>query len=114
MSFRKPQTIKRVASGSYVNGDWVNGAASSLTIQASVQPMSMEDMKDAPEGRRMSDMVKMYTDSDLFTVEDSGENQQPDKLTWRGRDYEIISKGVHQMSVVSHYKYICAVTSSQG
>lgn len=113
MSFRKPQTITRLAAGSYVNGDWVDGAESSLTIAASVQPMSMEDMKDAPEGRRLSDMVKMYTDADLFTVEDSGANQQPDKLTWRGREYEIISKGVHQMSVIPHYKYVCAVTSAE-
>lgn len=95
-------------------GEWVEGDESTISIAASVQPMSMEDMKDAPEGRRLSDTVKMYTDADLFTVEDSGENQQPDRLNWRGREYEVISKGVHQMSVIPHYKYICAVTSSQG
>lgn len=111
MGFRKPQAITRVAAGSYVNGVWKDGAATTLTIQASVQPMSMEDMQDAPEGRRLSDMVKMYTNSDLFTVEDSGANQQPDKLTWRGREYEIISKGVHQMDVLSHYKYVCALVA---
>lgn len=114
MGFRKPQNITRVAVGSYVNGVWVDGGATTLTIQASVQPMTMEDMKTAPEGRRLSDMVKMYTDADLFTTEDSGENQQPDKLTWRGRQYEIISKGVAQMGVISHYKYACAVTSAGG
>lgn len=114
MGFRKPQTITREQPGAYVSGVFVPGATSTLTIQASVQPATMEDMKEAPEGRRLSDMVKMYTDADLFTVEDAGHNQQPDKLTWRGREYEVIAKGVHQMGVVSHYKYICAVTSAEG
>lgn len=114
MGFRKTQTITRVGAGSYVNGVWTDGTASTLIIQASIQPMTMEDMKEAPEGRRFSDMIKMYTDSDLFTVADSGINQQPDKLTWRGREYEIISKGVSQMGVISHYKYACAVTSAEG
>jgi len=112
MGFRKPQVITRTAAGAYVLGVWVDGAVSTLNIQASVQPMTEEDMKTAPEGRRLSDMVKMYTDSDLFTIADAGSNQQPDKLTWRGREYEIISKGVRQMGVISHYKYACAIASA--
>jgi hypothetical protein len=105
MSFRKTQTIKRTVPGSYVNGVYVEGTETTLTIQASVQPMSGNDLVAVPEGRRASDMVKLYTSTDLFSQGDAGSGQSPDRLTYRGKDYEIYTKEPNQMGVVSHYKY---------
>ncbi len=105
MSFRKPQTIKRTIPGSYVNGVFVEGSESTVSIMASVQPMSGEDIVAVPEGRRASDMVKLYTDSDLFSQGDAGSGQSPDRLVWLGKDYEIHSKDVRQMNVINHYRY---------
>ena len=105
MSFRKPYTVKRTVAGSYVNGVYVEGAETTLTIQASVQPMSGNDLVAVPEGRRASDMVKLYTSTDLFSQGDTGSGQSPDRLVWLGKDYEISSKDVNQMSVISHYRY---------
>lgn len=105
MSFRKPQTIKRTVAGAYVNGVFVEGSESTITISASVQPVSGQDMVAVPEGRRASDMVKLYTDSDLFCQGDAGSGQSPDRLVWRGKEYEIYTKDVCQMSVINHYKY---------
>lgn len=113
MSFRKQQTIKTRTAGDYVDGVWVEGSETIITIQASIQPLSLEDMQATTEGRRLSDSVKMYTDSDLKAVDDKGANQQPDVLVWRGRDYEIVSKGAYQMGVISHYKYICTISEAQ-
>lgn len=113
MSFRKPQTIKTRTAGTYVDGVWVEGSETIVVIQASVQPLSLEDMQSQTEGRRTSDSVKMYTDSDLKAVEDKGANQQPDILVWRGREYEIVSKGVYQMGVVPHFKFICSISETQ-
>lgn len=105
MGFRKTQTIKRTAAGIYVDGIFQPGAESTLTIQASIQPVTLEDQVTMPEGRRLSDYVKAYTSSDLQVL---GEvvGLQPDKLVWRGHEYECISSGVFQMDVVSHFKYI--------
>lgn len=105
MSFRKPQQIKRTVAGSYVNGVFVEGAETTVTIQASVQPVSGQDMVSVPEGRRSSDVVKIYTDSDLFCQGNLGSGQSPDRLVWRGNDYEVYTKDVCQMGVVSHFKY---------
>ena len=104
MSFRKPYTVKRTVAGSYVNGVYVEGAETTLTIQASVQPMSGNDLVAVPEGRRAADMVKLYTSTDLFSQGDAGSGQSPDRLVWLGKDYEISSKDVRQMGVISHYK----------
>lgn len=104
MSFRKPFTVKRTVAGSYVNGVYVEGAESTITIQASVQPVSGQDLVAIPEGRRASDMVKVYTSDDLFGQGDAGSGQSPDRLTYRGKDYEIYSKEVRQMDIIPHYK----------
>ena len=106
MGFRKPQTIKRQSAGSYVNGAWVpGGVETTFTIQASVQPATGEDQLTLPEGRRLADYVKAYTSTELQVL---GEvvGLQPDRLVWRGHDYECIQVDVRQMSVIDHYKYI--------
>ncbi len=106
MSFRLPQTITRFAAGTTVKGRYTAGASSTLTILASVQPISGEDLKPLPEGRRLDDYVKVYTDSNLQTLP-----SQPDRLTWRGHTYECISVDVRQMGVINHYKYIFSKVS---
>ena len=105
MSFRKPFTVKRNAAGGYVNGVYVEGAETTITIQASVQPVSGQDLVAIPEGRRASDMVKVYTSEDLFGQGDAGTGQSPDRLVYRGKEYEIYTKEPNQMGVVSHFKY---------
>lgn len=104
-SFRKPYTINRTAPGSYVNGEWVSGSATTVSIMATVQPVSDQDLINLPAGTRSSDMVKIYTATDLYTVEDKGENQEPDRMTWLGNVYEITSKSVRQMGLINHYRY---------
>lgn len=105
MGFRKPQTINRVSAGSYVDGVWVTGVESTFTIQASVQPLKDDALVNLPEGRRASDTVKLYTSSDLISLDDKGANQQPDKLVWRGEDYEIVAKSVRAMDIINHVRY---------
>lgn len=104
-SFRKPYTIQRTAPGSYVNGEWVEGVVSDVPITATIQPVSDQDLINFPAGTRSSDLVKIYTDADLFTVEDMGANQQPDRIDWFGHTYEITSKSIRQMNVINHYRY---------
>lgn len=102
MGFRKSQTIIRTAPGAYVRGEWVDGAPAPLTIQASVQPVTGQELLVLPEGRRSSDVVKIYTSSELLA---SAEGQQPDVLAWRGHSYEISMKADYQSDVINHFKY---------
>jgi hypothetical protein len=104
-SFRKPYNVTRTAPGTYTNGEWVNGASSTVPIMATIQPVSDQDLKALPEGTRSSDVVKIYTETLLYTVEDKGVNQQPDRITWFGAVYEITSKSVRQMGIINHFRY---------
>ena len=103
MSFRQTVQVLTELPGSYVQGIFTPGARSVITIQASIQPVSGQDMITAPEGRRIQDMIKIYTSTELKQAEE-GAGQQPDIVVWQGNGYEITSMDVRQMGVISHYK----------
>jgi hypothetical protein len=105
MSFRKPQTIIRTTPGQYVDGKWVEGTEVNVPIMASVQPVTAEDQIVMPAGKRLSDYVKVYTSTELVPLSE-GSQQQPDRLVWRGKQYECKELGVRQMDVLPHYKVI--------
>ncbi len=90
-----------------MDGNWVNGIETPIIIQASVQPLGDKDIKmlTLPQGRFYTDIVRIYTAVELVTVKDKGENQQPDKLIWRGNAYELSSGFPWQSGVIPHFKY---------
>jgi len=105
---RKPFKILKELPGSYQLGLWVPGSKVVETIQASVQPITMgQDMDVLPEGRHMSDYVKMYTTTKLTTTQD-GENTQPDIVVFDGYGYEIVSAYKNQSGIISHFKYVAS------
>lgn len=108
MSFRKLKDVLREAAGTYTNGVWAPGARSAVTTLASVQPVVMgQDMHALPEGRHLSDFVKLYT-NDKLNVTADGEGVQPDIIIHEGYGYELVSIFANQSGVISHYKYIGA------
>ena len=106
MSFRRLNGVLREAAGTYTNGVWASGARSALTTLASVQPVVMgQDMHALPEGRHLSDFVKLYT-NDKLNVTADGEGVQPDIIIHEGYGCELVSIFANQSGVISHYKYI--------
>jgi hypothetical protein len=103
MSFRRTFTVLTEGLGGYVNGIYTPGARSTLTIEASIQPVTGEDMITAPEGRRIQDLVKVYTTATLKQA-DEGTGQQPDIIVWQGYGYEVTSMDVRAMGVIDHNK----------
>lgn len=105
-SFRKSKTLLRESAGTYTNGNWTPGARSNTTTIASAQPVVMgQDMKALPEGRHLSDFIKLYT-SDRLQVTADGEGVQPDIVVHEGYGYELVSFFANQSGVFSHFKYI--------
>jgi hypothetical protein len=104
--FRTSHQLLTESSGAYVSGTWVAGSRTSGTFLASVQPVMVgQDMQALPEGRHMSDFVKVYTDDRLKVTAD-GEGVQPDIVVFQGYGYELVSMFQYQSNVISHYKYI--------
>ena len=104
MIFRKPVTIKRKAPGQFTNGVWQDGAETTFSIEASVQPTTPEDLQSLPESRRMGTSYRLYTDIRLFTVTEKSSN--PDVAVIDGEDYEIAMVSIWQNNIIPHYKAI--------
>lgn len=105
MSFRQSYPVLTETPGGYVSGLFTSGVRALSTVLASIQPVTGEDMITAPEGRRIQDMVKIYTATPLTqAVEATG--QQPDIVVWQGYGYEVTSIDVWQSGVIPHYKII--------
>ncbi len=100
--FRKSVTIKRKSGGSYVDGQYIDGTTADVILKASIQPATLEDMQELPEGRRSDEVFKMYTKTRMYTVTD----ENPDFLIIDGIEYEVISIGKYQSKVISHYKVL--------
>lgn len=101
-SFRSSVIVKRRAAGTLVNGNWTEGAESTLTILASIQPLRPAEMESLPEGRRTSKAFKLFTSDKLNLVSSAS----PDRVTLYGESYEVFGESVWQNHVIDHYKYI--------
>nr|DAV48995.1 MAG TPA: Minor capsid protein [Caudoviricetes sp.] len=102
--FRQPVQFKWRGTGRYEYGRWVPGAEVERDIEASVQPMSMQDVADMPEGERFGQMVKVYTDDDSIPVHQFSQDRVT--FTWRGFEWVVISDESHFSGVIDHRKLI--------
>jgi len=101
--FRSAFTVKRMAAGTWVKGKFTEGAVTSFSIMASVQPLKGKEIELLPEGRRQSQAVNIYTDTQLNTTTAT---TNPDILTAFGFDFEILTVEPWQSNVINHYKCI--------
>jgi len=104
-SFRRTLTVSRRAAGDYNAGGFfeVSDAPSTFTIEASVQPMSGQEMKLLPENRREEEWTKIYTDTELYSAE-KGSTGNADIVTIAGSSYEVFKVFPWLNGVISHYK----------
>ena len=103
---RSSRTVLIESAGAYVNGVWDPGTRSVSSMMATIQPIVMgQDMASLPEGRRISDFVKIYTGVNLKVTED-GDGIQPDMIVYDGYCYELVSRYANQNNIIPHYKFI--------
>ena len=101
LQFRQPVTVHRMAIGTYLKGEYTEGAASTITIMASVQPDTRSAVEPAAEGRDNRKVFKLYTDTKLRLVTEAN----PDRVVLFGEEYEVASEAIWQNNVINHYKY---------
>lgn len=98
-------TFKRFAAGSRgTDGRWTDGAATSTTLLGSVQPMNGNDLSTLPEGERSRRGRKVYTTTELRTV-DQAAGTAADQLQIDGEWWEVRSVA-NERSVIAHYKVL--------
>lgn len=97
---RQPIILVRQSEGSYdTHGIYVSGVETQISILASVQPASPDDMKLLPEGRRQSRAFTIYSDVEILPAT----NQNPDQLIIFNERYEVMSCARWQNKIINHY-----------
>ena len=108
-SFRQTLTVKRRSVGAYNNAGFyeVQSSNTTLTITASIQPITGSDLVLLPENRREEELLKLYTDTPLIGVE-KGNPRNCDIITIDGYDYEVVKVFPWKNNVIPHYKVVVA------
>jgi len=80
--------VTRVAAGSYVNGKWVDGAASNVNIKAIIQVARGDDLLVLPEGLRTEEAIKLHTRSLLQGVSEA-DGVSADTFIYRNKPWRV-------------------------
>jgi len=99
----EPLTIIRKGVGSYVEGEWVNGADANVIIKAVIQNANPDDLILLPEGTRTTEAVKIHTTSEVRTVSEVGATDA-DQFIYNGRTYRIYD--VFDRKIGNYYKAV--------
>lgn len=81
--------LRKGTTGVYdENGRYNEPADVSSTIEAHIQPANGIELQDLPEGRHGRDTIKIYTTTQLYTVNESTK-RQPDKIIYDSKTYQV-------------------------
>lgn len=105
--FTEKISVCRVeGSGEYIKGRFTGNRVITFDIMASVQPSTGEELQNPPEGQKTSEIINVFTDKELFTVEKS-QFKKADVVVYNGRKFEV-TKVERWASLIPHYKVICS------
>ena len=95
-------------AGSYVNGRWLDGAATTFTIRCNIQPNAAGKMtRLLPEGDRSRYSIFIITDGIAQSLRTSKEGTgllKGDEVTWNGDVYEIREVNLYNLGVLDSYQ----------
>jgi hypothetical protein len=81
----EPYVVQRAAQGSYVDGVFVPGTSSTLSIRAAVQPLTGRDLLELPEGHHASEVRLVFTTTELRSLspDSAADIVVIDGINWR-------------------------------
>jgi len=96
-------TVKRYGQGSYLHGRWVDGAETTFTITANIQPHTVKNISDTTaEGNKSKKAIKVFTTTTLRMTQEGTALQSGDKISWKSELYEVSELYTYEMGVLNH------------
>lgn len=107
----RPYTVHRHEPPTLVLGDWVKGAASTFTVEGSLQPVQDRELLALPEGQRQRARWKLYAPGPrtLRTVGDvENDGNVADRVEVDGVLYEVLFVREYRETDTSlnHVRYV--------
>jgi hypothetical protein len=105
-----PVILKRRAQGSYVDGDWVEGGTSDVTIDANVQPVKPHELMQFPESERSKEWLKIYSADEIRSQVEGVGGWDADEFQWESMEdgklytFKVMKVYRFKMGVLDHHK----------
>ena len=109
-----PLTLFRKTPGRLVNGRWVDGEEIEVEVIANIQPLKDWEIMQMPESERTRDWQKVYSVSQLRSLNEATDGWQADEFLWDAAGdgvfhrYEIMKVRRYKMGVLDHYRAFAA------
>jgi hypothetical protein len=109
-------TLTHYEPGEWVNGRYERGAPTVVQFNASVQPMTPNEMLLLPEGQRATETVKIYACSNAMKVANISTGESGDLLEIEGVSFQVqqVTRYLLPGSALSHWKAIAVRKGSEG
>lgn len=101
---KTPVVITRQTAGSYVDGEWVEGTDSSVTVQANVHPFTDYQVMLLPESDRTKAWLWFFTADPIRHKKEGTAGYGGDRFTWNGEVYEMMKVQQYQMGPRDHFE----------
>jgi len=105
--FRAARIVKRKFGGQYLEGVWVEGTETEMTLILGIQPASPEVILNLPEGRKTRPTFVVFCDDELMPQSDDGRG---DVVVSEYGNLEVFSVEAWQSGIIPHYKAIAQRT----
>lgn len=106
LTHKIPITIYRQESGSFVDGDWVDGAVVEVPLEVNIQPLKPYEIMMLPEADRTRVWVKFYSADYARTLKEGTYGWSADEFIWKNDRYKImkVDDWTNGMGILEHVK----------
>lgn len=99
-----PLTILRHSPGSFVKGDWVEGAEQQVTIMGNYHPFSDYQVVRMPEADRTKSWMWLFTTDLIRSKKEGAEGYGADRVYLDGDLYEVTATQKFSMGIRDHFE----------
>ena len=103
-----PLTLIRSAAGSYVDGEWVEGTETNVSIEVNIQPLKEAELLLLPEADRGKQWWKMYSASEIRMDKQGTSGWSADEFIYQGDRYKVMKVENYAMGTLNHYRALAA------
>lgn len=106
LTHKIPLTIYRQESGSFVDGDWVEGSVVEVPLQVNIQPLKPYEIMMLPEADRTRVWIKFYSADYARTLKEGNAGWDADEFIWKNDRYKImkVDDWTNGMGILEHVK----------
>ncbi len=102
---KKPLEVTRTVPGEWINGRWVEGSTSNLTIQGHYFPLTANEKVALPDAFRSKSTYRLHSVTELYSVREKN-GQSPDKVSINDNLYEVQEADHFSMGIRDHWEYL--------